>query len=89
MATTSSSTGSVSVPAEQLSRVSAWDALAADTLQPVGQAASGPIGAVLGLSTTLYAAAGLTLCFVLGVLAFPAVRNFSNEHSGPHADTTG
>lgn len=69
------------VPAEQLSRVSAWDALAAYTLQPLGQAASGPIGAVLGLSTTLYAAAGLTLCFVLGVLAFSAVRNFSNEHA--------
>jgi MFS family permease len=77
------------VPADQLSRVSAWDALAADTLQPAGQAASGPIGAVLGLSTTLYAAAGLTLCFVLGVLAFPAVRNFTNEPRGQaHADPT-
>jgi MFS family permease len=77
------------IPAEQLSRVSAWDALAADTLQPLGQGASGPIGAVLGLSTTLYAAAGLTLCFALGVLAFPAVRNFSSEHRGRvHAETT-
>jgi MFS family permease len=65
------------VPSAQLSRVAAWDALASYTLQPVGQAASGPVGSALGLSTTLFGAAALTLCFIVGVLAFPAVRNFT------------
>ena len=67
------------VPADQLSRVAAWDALAADTLQPIGQATSGPVGALLGLSTTLYAAAGLTLVMILAILGFPAVRHFSHQ----------
>ncbi|MDQ2761080.1 MAG: MFS transporter [Actinomycetota bacterium] len=67
------------VPADQLSRVAAWDALAADTLQPVGQATSGPVGALLGLSSTLYGAAALTLVMILAMLGFPAVRHFSYQ----------
>jgi MFS family permease len=69
------------VAADQLSRVAAWDALAAYTLQPVGQATSGPIGALCGLSTTLYGAAALTLVMILTLLGFPAVRHFSYQDS--------
>ncbi len=66
-----------SVPPDQLSRVAAWDAVGAVALQPLGQAASGPVAVVIGLSATLYGAGGLTLILLLVVLAIPAVRNFS------------
>ena len=65
------------IPPAELSRVSSWDYLGSLALQPVGLAVSGPIGAAIGLSTTLYAAAGLFLVLLLTVLAVPSVRNFS------------
>jgi hypothetical protein len=37
------------------------------------------VAGAIGLSTTLYAAAGLFLVLVLGVLAVPAVRNFGGD----------
>ncbi len=65
------------VSQEELSRVSSWDYLGSIALLPLGQAASGPIAAAIGLSTTLFAAAGLAILMLIGVLAVPAVRNFS------------
>jgi hypothetical protein len=65
-------------PAEQ-SRVSSWDYLGSLALQPVGLAISGPVAAVIGLSTTLYAAGGLFAVLLLGALAVPAVRNYSHN----------
>jgi hypothetical protein len=67
------------VPAAELSRVSSWDYLGSVGLQPVGQIASGPVAAAIGLSTTLYAAGGLFLVLILAVLAVPAVRNFTGS----------
>lgn len=64
------------VPAAELARVSSWDYLGSLVLLPVGQAAAGPVAEAIGLSTTLYAAGGLFLVLILGVLAVPAVRNF-------------
>lgn len=72
------------VPQAELSRVSSWDYLGSIVLLPLGQAASGPIAATIGLSTTLFAAAGLAILMLLAVLAVPAVRNFS-QPSPPQA----
>ncbi len=65
------------VPAGELSRVASWDYLGSLVLQPLGQAVSGPLAGAIGLSTTLYLAAGLALVFFAVVLAAPPVRNFS------------
>jgi hypothetical protein len=67
------------VPSSELSRVSSWDYLGSLALQPVGQATSGPIAVVIGVSTTLYAAGGLFLVLLIAVLAVPAVRNFRSD----------
>lgn len=65
------------VPAGELSRVSSWDTLGTLVLQPVGLAVSGPIAALIGLSSTLYAAGALALLLTLAVLAVPSVRGFT------------
>jgi MFS family permease len=70
------------VPAEELSRVSSWDYLGSLALLPLGQAAAGVIGGAIGITTTLYGAAALSLVLIASTLALPAVRNFS-----PHPKT--
>jgi MFS family permease len=71
------------VPADELARVFSWDYLGSVVILPVGQALSGPVGGLLGLSTTLYVAAGVSLVlFALG-LAAPSVRNFSPPAVAP------
>jgi hypothetical protein len=63
--------------------VFSWDYLGSVVILPVGQALSGPVGGLLGLSTTLYVAAGVSLVlFALG-LAAPSVRNFSPPAVAP------
>ena len=49
------------VPAEEISRVTSWDAVGSYALQPVGLALAGPIAEAIGVSTTLYAAGGIFL----------------------------
>ncbi|MGO9761858.1 MAG: MFS transporter [Solirubrobacteraceae bacterium] len=70
------------VPATELSRVSSWDYLGSLALQPLGLAASGPVAAAVGVSTTLYGAGGVFLVLLIAVLAVPAVRNYT---AGTHA----
>lgn len=53
--------------------MSSWDYLGSIGLQPIGQAASGPVVATFGLTTTLYGAAALFSV----LLPVPAVRNFT------------
>jgi hypothetical protein len=65
------------VPADELARVFSWDYLGSVGILPVGQALSGPVGAALGLSATLYAAGGVSLVLFALALAVPSVRNFS------------
>lgn len=69
------------VPAEELSRVSSWDYLGTLALQPLGLALSGPIAALIGVSSALYGAAGLIMLLGLGILAVPSVRNFTPGRS--------
>ena len=65
------------VPAEELSRVTSWDAVGSYALQPVGLAVVGPIAAVAGVSTTLYGAGAIFLLITVAVIAVPSIRNFS------------
>jgi MFS family permease len=70
------------VPAGELSRVASWDFLGSLALQPVGLLVAGPVAGAIGVSSTLYGAAGLALVLFASVLAVPAVRNFG----GPAVD---
>jgi MFS family permease len=64
------------IPASELSRVSSWDHFGSYALQPVGLALVGPIAIAIGISTTLYLAAGLAVLLTLSVIAVKAVRDF-------------
>jgi MFS family permease len=70
-----------SVPADEISRVTSWDAVGSYALQPVGLALVGPIAAAIGVSTTLYAAGGIFLLITVGVIAMPSVWNFDGGTS--------
>jgi len=65
------------VPAAELSRVSSWDYLGSLVLYPAGLAVVGPVGAAVGFSGTLYAAAAVGVVLSALVLLVPEVRNFS------------
>jgi len=65
-----------SVPADEISRVTSWDAVGSYALQPVGLALVGPIAAAVGVSATLYAAGGIFLVITVGVIAMPSVWQF-------------
>ena len=52
-----------------------------------GLALAGPIAAAIGVSEALYLAAGVWVVLLAGVLAVPAVRNFtSNPALAPPAE---
>lgn len=65
------------IPAEELSRVSSWDHLGTLVMEPAGLAATGPAAAAVGVSATLYGAAGAVFVLTAAVLAVRAVRDFS------------
>ncbi len=64
------------VPANQLSRVSSWDEIGSNLLNPIGLALVGPFALAVGISTTLYIAAGLSVLLTLSVVSVRAVRDF-------------
>jgi hypothetical protein len=64
------------IPAGELSRVSSWDHLGTYALQPLGLALVGPVAIAIGISTTLYLGAGLSIVLTLAVLCVRAVRDF-------------
>jgi hypothetical protein len=63
------------VPEELLSRVSAFDWLGSYLSLPIGLAIAGPTAAVLGVSSTLWIAAGILICLLPALALAPAVRN--------------
>jgi len=65
------------IPAEEISRVTSWDTVGSYALTPVGLALAGPIAAVVGVSSTLYAAGAIFLVITLAVIAVPSIRNFT------------
>jgi len=71
------------VPGEALSRVSAFDYLAATALMPVGTALAGPVAAAVGTQATLLAMSALGVASALALLAVPEVRRLPR---GPGAE---
>ena len=71
------------IPVGEQARVFSWDYLGSTAMLPVGQALSGPVAATLGLSTTLYCAAGVTFVLFAVALGTPAVRDFSPPAMAP------
>jgi predicted MFS family arabinose efflux permease len=62
------------VPAAVLSRVSAYDWLGSAALIPLGYVLAGPLASALGISATMWLAAGWTIAGSAAVLAVPSVR---------------
>lgn len=62
------------IPAEALSRVTAYDWLGSLALEPVGLALVGPVAAGLGISTTLWLGAVVLTLLQAAVLMVPSVR---------------
>jgi predicted MFS family arabinose efflux permease len=74
------------IPADALSRVSAYDWVGSLVLRPAGLAAVGPIAAAITIRSTLVGAGVLLLVGTLVVLTLPSIRGLSR--SGPEQTTT-
>jgi MFS family permease len=72
------------VPERALSRVSSYDWFASLAIYPVGLAAAGPVGAVLGIHTVLWVTGLIELAAFLALLLVPGIRQLRSEAS---ADT--
>jgi hypothetical protein len=63
------------VPAAVLSRVSAYDWLGSVALVPLGYALAGPLSSAIGVTATMWLAAGWTVAGSAVALAVPSVRH--------------
>ncbi len=79
------------IPRHALSRVSSFDWFGSMALQPVGLALMGPLANAIGVSETLYLAAGLKLLTLTALFAVKDVRTLgpSPASTTPMADTEG
>jgi MFS family permease len=73
------------IPQDLLSRVSAYDALGSLCLMPLALGALGPIAAVLGTRTTLFACAALTVAATAPVFLSHDVRTLERRTHAPEA----
>ncbi|HEV2789756.1 MAG TPA: MFS transporter [Solirubrobacterales bacterium] len=71
------------IPHESLSRVMAYDWFGSLALEPLGLALIGPLAAGVGISATLWIAAGVILVCQLAVLSVPGVRRLEYRPDGP------
>jgi hypothetical protein len=62
------------VPEQALSRVSSYDWIGSTALRPLGYAMVGPVAALVGVRTTLFAAAVVIVVLQLAVLTVPELR---------------
>ncbi len=62
------------IPAEALSRVSAYDWMGSFAFLPLGYAIAGPVAGAIGVSTTLWISAGWVVASTGAVLLVPGVR---------------
>ena len=74
------------VPADELSRVTSWDAVGSYALQPAGLAVVGPLAGAIGVSTTLYGAGAIFLLITLGLLMIPPIRDFTGATQAAQDD---
>jgi MFS family permease len=75
------------VPLEVLGRVHAFDAAGSMVMKPVGQAVSGPVSLVLGVTPVLFIATGAGVVACVLLLLVPAIRNLESKtpmSSGEH-----
>lgn len=79
------------IPRHALSRVSSFDWFGSMALQPVGLALMGPPADAVGVSETLYLAAGLKLVTLAALFTVKDVRTLgpSSASTTPVADTDG
>lgn len=61
------------IPADSLSRVSAYDWFGSLVLLPISMAIVGPLSAVVGVTTTLVGSGALMIFLILAVLTVPSV----------------
>lgn len=62
------------VPEQAMSRVSSYDALGSFVLIPFGYAVAGSMSALVGVATTLWGAAAISVACVAAMVALPSVR---------------
>jgi MFS family permease len=71
------------IPHERLSRLSAYDALGSISLTPVGLAAAGPVGALIGFRAALLGGAVVVVVATAAVFASRDVRQLSRRMFAP------
>ena len=67
------------LPAEVLSRASAYDWFGSMVLLPIGFAIEGSVSSLLGITATLWLGASWLIATVVFVLSFPSVRDMGNQ----------
>jgi MFS family permease len=73
------------IPAERLSRVTAYDWFVSIAANPVGQALSGPAAGAIGIDATLAVAAGWLAAAPFLTLAIPGIRHL-REGARPYSE---
>lgn len=73
------------VPGPVLARVTSYDYFGSLALEPLGLALIGPIAAGVGITTTLWAAAGVLVLCQVAIVATPSVRRLEARPGGPLA----
>lgn len=71
------------VPAETLARVASFERLAVFAPMPLGMALAGPVAAAIGVSTTLWIAAGWMGVSTVFLLSMPSVRGMPRRLPAP------
>lgn len=71
------------IPEDRLARVYAYDDLGSYLALPLAQFTAGPAVLLLGLHTTLYAAATLILLATLAMIATPSIRALAPKTAAP------
>ncbi|MBB2912101.1 MFS family permease [Streptosporangium becharense] len=78
------------IPAEAVSRVSAYDWMLSLGLMPFGMALAGPLADAAGTAVTLYGSAAVIAISSLGVLLLPDIRDLGmRDAEDHHPDRTG
>jgi hypothetical protein len=71
------------VPADRLSRVSAYNWMGAMAFLPAGYAIAGPVAAAIGVSTTLWIGAAWIVATTVAVLCVRDVRDVRRDDAVP------
>jgi predicted MFS family arabinose efflux permease len=81
------STLQANVAQAELSRVASFDWLGSLALRPIGLALAGPVAALIGLSSELWAIAAVVVCGSLILISVPSIRATCIQESAEPAGT--